>query len=100
MTLMMTERRTQRRHLYEPRILVLDEEAVACDLIAEILAEAELHERLLTPALATTLANAIEVRDPYLHGHCERLAALAVRMATKLQLSAVEVEAVRLGAIL
>ena len=60
----------------------------------------ELRERLLAPTLASALANAIEARDSYLHGHCERLAALAVRVSELLDLSQEEVEAVRLGAIL
>jgi putative two-component system response regulator len=60
----------------------------------------ELRERLLAPTLASALANAIEARDEYLHGHCERLAALAVRVAELLGLPPEEVETVRLGAIL
>ncbi len=60
----------------------------------------EIRERLLTPTLASALANAIEARDPLLHGHCERLATLAVRIAELLGLSSDEVEALRLGAIL
>ena len=60
----------------------------------------ELRERLLAPTLASALANAIEARDSYLHGHCERLAALAVRIAELLGLTPEEVETVRLGAIL
>jgi putative two-component system response regulator len=60
----------------------------------------ELRERLLAPTLASALANAIEARDSYLHGHCERLAALAVRIAEDLGLSSEEVETIRLGAIL
>jgi putative two-component system response regulator len=60
----------------------------------------ELREKLLAPTLASALANAIEARDSYLHGHCERLAALAVRLAESLRLRPDEVETVRLGAIL
>ncbi|HEY8644292.1 MAG TPA: response regulator [Gaiellaceae bacterium] len=60
----------------------------------------ELRERLLAPTLASALANAIEARDEYLHGHCERLAALAVRVAELLDMPPEEVETVRLGAIL
>jgi putative two-component system response regulator len=60
----------------------------------------ELREKLLAPTLASALANAIEARDSYLHGHCERLAALAVRLAESLGLRPDEVETIRLGAIL
>jgi putative two-component system response regulator len=60
----------------------------------------ELRERLLAPTLASALANAIEARDSYLHGHCERLASLAVRLAELLGLRPDEVETIRLGAIL
>jgi response regulator RpfG family c-di-GMP phosphodiesterase len=60
----------------------------------------ELRERLLAPTLASALANAIEARDSYLHGHCERLASLAVRIAELLGLRPDEVETIRLGAIL
>jgi putative two-component system response regulator len=60
----------------------------------------ELRERLLAPTLASALANAIEARDSYLHGHCERLASLAVRIAEDLEIAPEEIETVRLGAIL
>jgi putative two-component system response regulator len=60
----------------------------------------DLRERLLAPTLASALANAIEARDSYLHGHCERLAALAVRIGEVLSLNADEMETLRLGAIL
>jgi putative two-component system response regulator len=62
--------------------------------------ERELRARLLTPTLASALANAIEARDPHLSGHCERLATIAVGFAVRLGLPASQVEAVRLGAIL
>ena len=60
----------------------------------------ELRERLLAPTLASALANAIEARDSYLHGHCERLAALALRIAEEVAMAADEIENLRLGAIL
>jgi putative two-component system response regulator len=60
----------------------------------------ELRERLLAPTLASALANAIEARDSYLHGHCERLASLAVRIGELLGLPPEEIETLRLGAIL
>jgi cyclic di-GMP phosphodiesterase len=60
----------------------------------------ELRERLLAPTLASALANAIEARDSYLHGHCERLASLAVRLGEELELPPDEIESIRLGAIL
>jgi putative two-component system response regulator len=60
----------------------------------------ELRERLLAPTLASALANAIEARDSYLHGHCERLASLAVRIAEDLGVAPEDIEIVRLGAIL
>jgi putative two-component system response regulator len=60
----------------------------------------ELRERLLAPTLASALANAIEARDSYLHGHCERLAALALRIGEELALPPDEIETLRLGAIL
>jgi putative two-component system response regulator len=60
----------------------------------------DLRERLLAPTLASALANAIEARDSYLHGHCERIAALSVRLAEMMGLTFAETEAIRLGAIL
>ena len=76
------------------------ERAVAEALERAERSERELRDRLLTPTLASALANAIEARDSYLIGHCERLAALAVRLALRLGLPAHELEGVRLGAIL
>ncbi len=74
--------------------------AVADALERAMRSRDELRERLLAPTLASALANAIEARDEYLHGHCERLAALAVRVAELLGLPADQIETVRLGAIL
>jgi putative two-component system response regulator len=62
--------------------------------------ERDLRERVVTPTLASALANAIEAREASLHGHCERLAALAMRIAELLGLPQETVETIRLGAIL
>ncbi len=62
--------------------------------------EDEVHVKLVTPAVAAALANAIEARDVGVHGHCERLAGLAMRIASSLGLAPADVETVRLGALL
>jgi putative two-component system response regulator len=63
-------------------------------------AQFELRQRLFTPTLAGALANAIEAREASLQGHCERLAALAVRLGAELGLGRAELENLRVGAIL
>jgi len=73
--------------------------AVTTALERSRLAQRELRERLLTPTLASALANAIEARDATMHGHCERMSELAVRIATDFGLADDEIETVRLGAI-
>ncbi len=65
-----------------------------------LLAEVELRERLLAPTVASVLANAIEVRDNSMEGHTERLAALALEIGRRSRLSAEELEALELGAVL
>jgi putative two-component system response regulator len=74
--------------------------AVADALSRSMRAEEELRERLLAPTLASALANAIEERDSTLRGHCERIAALAVRLADLLGLAPHTIEQIRIGAIL
>jgi cyclic di-GMP phosphodiesterase len=74
--------------------------AIAAALDRTRRSERELRQRLLTPTLASALANAIEARDGEAAGHCERVARLAVCIAAELRLGHAELEAVRLGAIL
>jgi putative two-component system response regulator len=76
------------------------EKAVFAALQRASRSEREVKHRLLTPALAATLANAIEEREASLGQHCERLSRLATRFACELELSAVQIETIRLGAIL
>ena len=63
-------------------------------------AENDLRDRIVTPTVAAALANAIEARDIATHGHCERLAQLALRIAEELSLSLDDCETVRLAAVL
>jgi putative two-component system response regulator len=75
-------------------------DAVASALERSHRSEEEVGERVVLPALATALANAIEARDAATRGHCERLASLACWLAERTGLGAEEVQTVRLGAIL
>jgi putative two-component system response regulator len=50
-------------------------------------------------AVVISLARTIEARDSYTRGHCERLAALAVRLGLKFGLPADQVEALRIAGI-
>jgi putative nucleotidyltransferase with HDIG domain len=62
--------------------------------------EQELRERLLAPTLTGALANAIEAREGGMRGHCDRLAALAMRLASACGVEQQHVETIRLGALL
>ncbi len=75
-------------------------DAVASALERSHRSEEEVGERVVLPALATALANAIEARDAATRGHCERLATLACWLAERAELSPQDVQTVRLGAIL
>jgi putative two-component system response regulator len=75
-------------------------DAVASALERSHRTEEELGERVVLPALATALANAIEARDAATRGHCERLATLGCWLARQVGLPPEEVQTVRLGAIL
>jgi putative two-component system response regulator len=75
-------------------------DAVATALERADRSEQELRERLLAPTLSGALANAIEAREQGMRGHCDRLAALALRLAGALGLGRREFETLRLGALL
>jgi putative two-component system response regulator len=62
--------------------------------------EVDMRERVLAPALAAALANAIEERDTTMQGHCERMSELARRIAEKVGVCEPELTHVGLGAIL
>ena len=48
-----------------------------------------------TRAVVLELADLIDLRDPYTHGHSQRVATLAERLACRLKLDAVQIELVR-----
>jgi cyclic di-GMP phosphodiesterase len=75
-------------------------DAVATALERAGRSEQELRDRLLTPTLSGALANAIEAREQGMKGHCDRLAALAIRLGAALGLDQHEIETIRLGALL
>jgi putative two-component system response regulator len=75
-------------------------QAVAAAIDRAERSERDLRERLLTPTLASVLANAIEARESSLSGHCERMAVLATRLGERLGLAEDELETLRMGAIL
>ena len=75
-------------------------QAVAAAIDRANRSERELRERLLTPTLASMLANAIEARESSLSGHCERMAVLATRLGERVGLAEDELETLRMGAIL
>jgi response regulator RpfG family c-di-GMP phosphodiesterase len=76
------------------------EQKVAAALARAALVEGELRDRVLAPTVASVLANAIEVRDSGMEGHTERLAALAVEIGRRLELSEGQLEELEMGAVL
>ncbi|MEK6598638.1 MAG: response regulator, partial [Gemmatimonadota bacterium] len=51
-------------------------------------------------SVVTTLALSIEARDPYTHGHCERLSYMGAALGARLGLSDREIEALRMAGAL
>ncbi len=64
------------------------------------LVEGDLRGRLLAPTIASVLANAIELRDPSMEGHTERLARLALAIGRRAGLGEADLEVLELGAVL
>jgi putative two-component system response regulator len=50
-------------------------------------------------AVVFTLARSIEARDPYTHGHCERLAEMSTRLGARLGIPEEEIKALRWAGI-
>ena len=84
------ELRVERRRFEQ---LIREEVAVATDEVEREKAAL----RALTVSVAETLINAMEVKDVYLRGHSQRVAALGAEIAEELGLDADTVEDVRLA---
>jgi putative nucleotidyltransferase with HDIG domain len=65
---------------------------------AVALAEAESEEVYL--GVISALATALDARDPYTAGHSQRVADVSVAIGERMELSAADLEALRLGALL
>jgi putative two-component system response regulator len=50
-------------------------------------------------AVVFTLAHSIEARDPYTHGHCERLADMSARLGARVQIPEEDIKALRWAGI-
>ena len=63
-------------------------------------ATAEAHTQAAYTGAIRALAAALDARDPYTAGHSERVSVLSVSIARALNLSADDIEVIRLGALL
>ncbi|NJD27914.1 MAG: response regulator [Chloroflexi bacterium] len=74
------------------------------ELLARIRAALRLRRALVrmetAHAVVATLANAVEAKDPVTEHHCQRLALLSARLATRAELDHGEIELVTYGALL
>ncbi len=76
--------------------------SIIANQAAQAIENARLHENLrkLFVSSIKALANAIEARDRYTHGHSERVTEYSVRIATVLNLDKSEIEKIRYAALL
>jgi putative nucleotidyltransferase with HDIG domain len=73
------------------------EEAISVEVR---LKQAVLHSETLYTQLMTTLCSAIEAKDQYTHGHCERVLALSIQLAELYGLRDQDLEDIKMGALL
>lgn len=80
----------------------LDLAARLASISAAALENAELHDELQHLLLdsITALANSIDARDPYTRGHSDRVTEYSVMLAERMGFEAVELERLRLAALL
>lgn len=80
--------------------LEIDALTEAFNSMMQSLGAAEEETRAAYLGTIRALAAALDARDPYTAGHSERVSAISVAVARKLQLADDEVEIIRLGALL
>jgi putative nucleotidyltransferase with HDIG domain len=78
----------------------LDDLVETFDALRAALVQAEAESEAAYVGVIGSLAAALDARDPYTAGHSERVANLSVAVARQMDLSDLDVETVRLGALL
>jgi putative nucleotidyltransferase with HDIG domain len=78
----------------------VDELLATFDELRQAVADAEAESEAAYVGVIGSLAAALDARDPYTAGHSERVANLSVAIARQLELTELEIETVRLGALL
>jgi putative nucleotidyltransferase with HDIG domain len=78
----------------------LDDLVATFEALRDAVAAAEDESEAAYVGVIGSLAAALDARDPYTAGHSERVANLSVAIARQLQLPDIDVETVRLGALL
>jgi putative nucleotidyltransferase with HDIG domain len=80
--------------------LELDALAETFDALRSAVQLAEAESEATYLGVIGALATALDARDPYTSGHSERVATLSVAIGRKMQLSEIDIETLRLGALL
>jgi len=78
----------------------LDSLAGTFDELRTAIARAEAESEATYLGVISTLANALDARDPYTAGHSQRVADLSVSLGRELRLSGTDLETLRVGALL
>jgi len=78
----------------------LDSLADTFDELRTAIARAEAESEATYLGVISTLANALDARDPYTAGHSQRVAELSVAIGREMRLSEADLETLRVGALL
>jgi diguanylate cyclase (GGDEF)-like protein/putative nucleotidyltransferase with HDIG domain/PAS domain S-box-containing protein len=81
--------------------VVVSGETIGIGLVLVDITDRKLHEQgqaQLSRAVVSALAGSVEMRDPYTAGHQDRVAKIAVAIATEMGLGGTEIESIELAA--